>query len=83
MTSKYKVHEDCLYLSRIPFGEEEFLFYLICDLAKFEVEDPNDLVFGEIMAYFWLQGKSLECAKISAMEIKEVYCSHKVYFYEE
>lgn len=65
------------------YREEEFLFYLICDLAKFEVEDPNDLVFGEIMAYFLLQGKSLECAKISAMEIKEVYCSHKVYFYED
>ena len=62
--------------------EEAFLFYLICDLANFKVEDPNDLVFGEFMAYFLLQDKSLETAKNLAMEIKKIYSSHKVYFYE-
>ena len=62
--------------------DEAFLFYLICDLANFEVQDPNDLVFGEIMGYFLLQDKSIEAAKNLAMEIKKIYSSHKVYFYE-
>lgn len=63
------------------YREEAFLFYLICQLTNFEVQDPNDLVFGEIVAHFLLQDKSLESAKNLAMQIKEIYSSHKVYFY--
>ncbi len=60
--------------------EKPFLFYLICELANFEIQDPSDVFFGEIMAYFLLQDKSLESAKVLAMQIKEVYSSYKVYF---
>lgn len=60
--------------------EKAFLFYLICYLANFKVEDPGDIFFGEIMAYFLLQDKSLEVAKSLAMKIKKNYSSYKVYF---
>ncbi len=60
--------------------EKPFLFYLICDLANFELHDPGDVFFGEILAYFLLQDKSLEVAKSLAMQIKELYSSYRVYF---
>lgn len=61
--------------------ENPFLFYLICDLVNFQLQDPGDLFFGEIMAYFLLQDKSLKVAKSLAMQIKEFYTSYKFYFY--
>ncbi len=59
---------------------KDFLFYLICRLANFEIHDPGDIFFGEIMAYFLLQDKSMGVAKKSAMQIKKLYSSYRVYF---
>ena len=83
--SLYRLYDDfldnCNLLNAWKVNREKaFLFYLICCLASFEIHDPGDIFFGEIMAYFLLQDKSLESAKVLAMQIKKLYSSYKFYF---
>ena len=73
--------DSCYLLNAWKVNREQaFLFYLICCLANFKIQDPTDIFFGEIMAYFLLQDKSIGVAKKSAMQIKKLYSSYRVYF---
>ncbi len=53
------------------YREEAFVFYLICELAGINFEEPEDMFSGEIIASFLLQGKSIEEAKKLARQIRD------------
>ena len=65
------------------YREEAFVFYLICNLAQMDFEDPVDIFIGEIIANFLLQYQAMEKAKKLATEIKEIYREYQVYWYRE